>query len=124
MNPPTPEEISAKLLLRGVHLNLTDSMRDVFHDKVGRLLRHEPRIVRVRIDVDHDNNHAKGLYTAKGHIEISGPDLIASESSPDAYKAVDVLIDKLDRLLRNRSRSFRESRKDDIRSHGAGDDAV
>ena len=116
MNPPSPEEINAKLLLRGVHLNLTDSMRDVFHEKVGRLLRHEPRIIRVRIDVDHDTSHAKGLYTAKGHIVISGPDLIASESSPDAYKAVDVLIDKLDRLLRNRSKGLKEKRKDDIRN--------
>ncbi|MDR1789189.1 MAG: ribosome-associated translation inhibitor RaiA [Opitutaceae bacterium] len=118
MIPPSPEEIHAKLLLRGVHLNLTDSMRAVFHEKVSRLLRHEPRIIRVRIDVDHDTTHAKGLYTAKGHIEISGPDLIASESSPDAYKAVDVLIDKLDRLLRNRSRALKEKRKDDIRKVG------
>ena len=122
MTPPSPEDINAKLLLRGVHLNLTDSMRDMFHEKMRRLLRHEPRIIRVRIDVEHDTGNAKGLYTAKGHIEISGPDLIASESSPDAYKAVDVLVDKLDRLLRNRSRSFKEKRRGDIRSVEASEE--
>jgi putative sigma-54 modulation protein len=107
----TPEVIGAKLILRGIHLNLTDAMRSIIHEKVGRLLRHEPRIDRVRIDVDLDKTKgSKAHFVAKGHIEISGPDLNASVDSDDAYKAVDLLIDKLDGLLRKRHSELKEKR--------------
>ncbi len=107
----TPEVIGAKLILRGIHLELTDAMKAIFHEKVGRLLRHEPRIDRIRIDVDHDKTKgAKAHFVAKGQIEISGPDLIASVDSEDAYKSVDLLINKLDGLLRKRHSALKEKR--------------
>jgi len=107
----TPEVIGAKLILRGIHLNLTDAMRSIIHEKVGRLLRHEPRIDRVRIDVDLDKTKgSQAHFVAKGHIEISGPDLNASVDSDDAYKSVDLLIDKLDGLLRKRHSELKDKR--------------
>ncbi|MBW8780633.1 MAG: ribosome-associated translation inhibitor RaiA [Verrucomicrobia bacterium] len=107
----TPEVIGAKLLLRGIHLNLTDAMKAVIHEKVGRLLRHEPRIDRIRIDVDLDKTKgSKPHFIAKGQIEIGGPDLIASVDSDDAYKSVDLLMDKLDGLLRKRHSALKEKR--------------
>ena len=48
--------------------------------------------------------------TELGHIEIRGPDLNASVASEDAYKSIDLLVDKLDGLLRKRS----NHRKDKI----------
>ncbi len=105
----TPEVIDAKLILRGIHLELTDAMRSIIHDKVGKLLRHEPRIDRVRVDVEHDQVHnGKPHFIAKGHIEISGPDMVASVSDENAYKAVSLLIDKLDGLLRKRHSEHKE----------------
>jgi putative sigma-54 modulation protein len=47
---------------------------------------------------------------AKGHIEIGGPDLLASVASEDAYKAVDLLIDKLERSLHRRAEVFKARR--------------
>lgn len=101
---------SSKLLFRGVHVSLTDAMRDALHTKVERLLRHEPRIDRVRIDIELDATRGREVFVAKGHIEIGGPDLLASVSAEDAYKAADLLIDKLDRLLRRRSSLFKARR--------------
>ncbi len=107
----TPEVIGAKLILRGIHLNLTDSMKVAIHEKTARLLRHEPRIDRIRIDVELDKTkHAIAHFVAKGHIEIGGPDLIASVDSDDAYKSVDFLMDKLDGLLRKRHSELKEKR--------------
>ncbi len=94
---------SDKLLFRGIHIALTDAMRASLHTKVERLLRHEPRIDRIRIDIEHDATRGREVFVAKGHIEIGGPDMIASVAAEDAYKATDLLIDKLDRLLRRRS---------------------
>lgn len=111
MTPVTPEVIGAKVILRGIHLELTDAMRTVFNDKASRLLRHEPRIIRIRIDVELDKTKtSKDHFVAKAVIEINGPDLVASVDSDDAYKSVDLLVDKLDGLLRKRHSELKEKR--------------
>ena len=109
IDTPVPT-INAKLLVRGIHLSLTDAMRAVLNEKTERLLRHEPRIDRVRIDIEHDATRGRAVFVAKGHIEIGGPDLIASVAADDAYKATHLLIDKLDGLLRRRTRLFKGRR--------------
>lgn len=107
----TPEVIGAKVILRGVHLELTDAMKAIMNDKAARLLRHEPRIDRIRIDVELDKTKtAKDHFIAHGRIEIAGPDIVASADSEDAYKSVDLLADKLDGLLRKRHSTLKEKR--------------
>lgn len=51
----------------------------------------------------HGKKVLKAQYTAKGIIEYPGSDLIASEDSEDLYKSIDKMIDKLERLLHERS---------------------
>lgn len=85
-------------------------MQASIEEKVARLLRHEPRIDRVRIDVENDHRGGTPLFIAKGHIEIGGPDLLASVATEDAYKSVDLLIDKLDRQLRKRATALQSRR--------------
>jgi len=102
-----------KFILRGIHLDLTDALRRITMEKASRLLRHNAHILRIRIDLEHDKTRgAKDQFIAKGRIEISGPDLIASVHSDDAYKSVDALVDKLDALLRER-----HGRRKDSRNH-------
>ena len=98
-----PTDPATKLIIRGVHVELTDALRQAAEHKAERLLRHNDYIVRIRIDLEVDKtkdiNHK---FIAKGHIEIGGPDLIASVASEDCYKSIDLLVDKLDRLLERR----------------------
>lgn len=103
-------DIGAKILLRGIHLTLTDALRDTLRGKAERLLRHARDIDRIRIDLEHDTTRGRAVFVAKGHIEIGGPDLLASVASEDAYKAVDLLINKLDRALHRRSEVFKARR--------------
>jgi putative sigma-54 modulation protein len=99
---PTPDILAAKVLVRGVHLELTDALRQAATEKAARLLRHNGYIVRIRLDLELDRTRGVEQFIAKGHIEIGGPDLVASETSDDCYKALDLLMDKLDGLLRRR----------------------
>jgi putative sigma-54 modulation protein len=118
MNVITTPVHSANLILRGVHLELTDAMKVSLETKAARLFRHEPRIVRLRIDVAHDLRGGTRFFTAKGHIEIAGPDLTASVTTEDAYMSINLLIDKLDRMLRKRTAAVIGRRTaDDIRAH-------
>jgi len=113
----------SRLLLRGIHLWLTEAMRIALESKADRLFRHEPRILRVRIDVERDLRGRTRVFTAKGKIEIAGPDLTAAVTTEDAYTSINLLIDKLDRMLRKRTTStLRRRTGEDIRTyapHGA-----
>lgn len=122
---PSPKiDIGNKLVLTGLHLWLTEAMKNTLTAKAERLFRHESQIVRVRISIDCEHLRTGKEFVASGQIEIHGPDLIATVKSDDAYKAMDELIQKLDRMLRRRS-TARLSRRtaDDIRSHGAAAEA-
>ncbi|PTY03868.1 ribosome-associated translation inhibitor RaiA [Opitutaceae bacterium EW11] len=119
MTKKTPDPAEPKLLLRGIHLWLTEAMKAAIETKAERLLRHEPRIVRIRIEVEKVPHKGGELqFAAKGLIEVHGPDLAASVTTEDAYKSVDLLIDRLDRMLRKRNTAMHRGRtEDDIREH-------
>lgn len=109
---------ATKLLIRGLHLGLNDTAKAFVEAKAGRLFRHEPGILRVRIDVEPDVRSRTPRFTAKGRIELAGPDLTASVTTDAAPAAVTLLIDKLDRMLRKRSSHLlRRRTTGDIRAH-------
>ncbi len=100
----TPETLDEKVLISGIHLDLTDGIKNHVRDKAAKLLRHEPQIVRVRITLEyHQTKSNRDQFTAKGQIEIQGPDIVAADSGDDAYAALDKLVSELDRGLRKRS---------------------
>ena len=105
--PPT----GSRIIVRGVHFELTAGPEDGAEEKAARLLRHEEHIIRVRLDLEHDKTRApRQAFVAKGHIEIRGPDLIASVASDELQKSLDILIDKLDRMLRKRASAAKTKR--------------
>jgi putative sigma-54 modulation protein len=103
---------SHEVIVSGIHLELTPSLKTYVQEKVERLFRHEERIVRLRVELECDSKQAVGQrFTAKGHIQIHGPDINAHEVADDCHKSVDFLVDKLDRMLRRRSTELKEKRK-------------
>ena len=114
----TSPHIGSKLILRGLHLDFNRLTRTSLETKAERLFRHEPDILRLRIDVERAYGGGTWLFTAKGHIEIAGPDLRASVTTEDPLKSVNLLIDKLDRMLRRRTTALSSRRhSEDIRAY-------
>jgi len=100
-----------ELIVSGIHLDLTPSLKTYVQEKAERLFRHEDRIVRIRVELELDSKESvSNRFKAKGHIEIYGPDMNAIVSSDECHKAVSLLTDKLDRMLRRRSRLQKEKR--------------
>lgn len=100
-----------ELIISGIHLELTPSLKIYVQEKTDRLFRHEERIVRIRVELECDTNQSVDKhFAAKGRIEIHGPDMFATVLSDDCRKAIDLLVDKLDRMLRRRSRYFKVRR--------------
>lgn len=105
--PPTHE-----VIVSGIHLDLTRSLKTYVNDKVNLLFRHAERIVRVRVELEFDGkNDVTRPFTAKGHVSIHGPDLNCSVAAKECHLAVDLLVHKLNRMLRRRARYFKVRRK-------------
>jgi putative sigma-54 modulation protein len=99
------------VIVSGIHLELTESLKANVREKMGRLFRHEERIVRIKVELEcdrkHDINHK---FIVKGHIIIHGPDLNATVEADECYKAIDLLVDKLDQGLRKRHGLHKDKR--------------
>lgn len=107
------DDIASKIIMQGVHLELTAAMQNIIREKFSVLLRHNEWIVRVNVRLHQDQQRGKNHhYTATGQIEIGGPDIIATVKGDDAYNVLDGLVEKLDELLRER-----HERRKDKRNH-------
>jgi len=79
----------------GQQIDVTPAMRDYVGNKLARLGRHfdQPLDVRALLSVD------KTEHRAEGTVNFAGGALHADASGVDIYAAIDLLADKLDRLL-------------------------
>ena len=92
-----------ELIVSGIHLELTPSLKFFVKEKADRLFRHQERIVRIRVELECDAKaDVAARFKAKGHIVLHGPELNATVESDECHKAVSLLVDKLDRMLEKR----------------------
>ncbi|HEY1848286.1 MAG TPA: ribosome-associated translation inhibitor RaiA [Opitutaceae bacterium] len=103
--------INSELIVSGIHLELTPSLKTFVTDKSDRLFRHEERIHRLRVELECDPKEQFGArFKAKGHVAIDGPELNAAVESDECHKAVALLVDKLDRMLSRRAQILKAKR--------------
>ena len=105
------DDIASKIIMQGVHVELTAAMQNVIREKFSILLRHNERIVRVNVRLHQDQQRGqKYHYTATGQIEIGGPDIVATVKGEEAYSVLDGLVEKLDEQLRERHERHKDKR--------------
>ncbi len=109
-------DVDTKLILQGIHLQLTDALQQMLREKFGRLLSRNEHIVRIEVRVRLDQTlGSEHQYTVIGQIVIGGPDLICSEEGKDVYALIDAVAEKLDHLLERR-----HGKRKDHRNHPQG----
>jgi len=79
----------------GQQIDVTPALRDYVESKLSRLGRHfdQPFDVRTQLSLD------KPDHRAEANVTISGRMLHADATAENMYAAIDLLADKLDRLL-------------------------
>ena len=102
---------SHEVIVSGIHLELTAGLKFHVREKMERLFRHEGHIVRIKVELECDRKHDKEhKFIVKGHIILRGPDINATVVADDCYKAIDLLVDKLDQGLRKRHGVAKDNR--------------
>lgn len=94
-----------EIVISGIHMDLTDALKSIAREKIMKLIRHQDRIDRIKLDLEYDTHRSRQEpFTAKAVVSIGGPDLVCSVASDDLHKSLDLLVNKLDRMLRRRAR--------------------
>ncbi len=102
-HPKFSEDLASKIIMQGIHIELTAAMQEIIREKFAVLLRHNDRIIRINVNLHQDQTRGKNHhYSATGQVEISGPDIVATVRGDDAYNVLDGLVEKLDEQLRER----------------------
>ena len=69
-----PPDLAAKLIVRGIHLELTDALRAAIAEKTARLLRHNDHLVRLRVDLELDGvEHHLGRLFDHLDVDVHAP---------------------------------------------------
>lgn len=99
-----------RIEIHGQQIEVTQALSDYVENKLARLQRHcdQPLDVRTVLHVDKPDHRAEAT------IVISSRTLHADATAIDMYAAIDLLADKLDRLLMKH--------KERIVDHHHGDD--
>lgn len=105
------ENKNHEIIVTGIHLELTPSLKNYVREKMERLFRHETHIVRIRVELECGRQHDRGhQFVAKGHVELRGPNVNGSTESEEMHKSIDLLVDVLDQAIRKRHGQHKEKR--------------
>jgi putative sigma-54 modulation protein len=100
-----------EIVISGIHMELTDALKSIAREKITKLIRHQERIDRIKLDLEYDAHKSHtNPFIAKAMVSIGGPDLVCSVASDDLHKSLDLLVEKLDRMLQRRARMHKEKR--------------
>lgn len=102
------------IIITGLNMELTEAIKNMVHEKAEKLFEHDDHIIRMRVELEYDHHQSthQREFIAKGQLEVRGNDHFASADTDDLYKSIDGLVQKLDRMLRRRSRLNKVRRKD------------
>ncbi len=93
-----------QVTVSGRHMSVGDSLKEYCQEKASRLTRFYDRISMIEVILDgHDGNHSAEIIV---HSEGTQP-FVASEEQEDAYAAVDLLMDKIERQIRRHKERLR-----------------
>jgi putative sigma-54 modulation protein len=83
------------LKITGLHLEVTQPLRDYVEEKLGRVVRHVDNVIDTSVTLSVDKLDQK----AEVNVHLAGKDIHAEATANDMYAAIDALIDKLDRQV-------------------------
>jgi putative sigma-54 modulation protein len=81
--------------ITGHHIEVTDSLKNHVDEKIAKLKRHFDNVTDVHVILTVEKLEQK----AEATVQISGAKLFADDVQEDMYKAIDNMVDKLDRQI-------------------------
>ena len=91
------------------HVEVSDDVREYIHEKAGKLPRFYDRIQEVEVILDHQSEQ----FSAEMIVRVDRePTIVASETGPDTFVLIDVVVGRLERQLKKMKDKRRNHRHD------------
>jgi ribosomal subunit interface protein len=90
------------VVVTGRHCELSDRFRDHVTDKLGRLEKHDHRIMRVQVEVENERNPRQADRAVRVELTAfsKGPVIRAEAAAVDKMGALDLAVDKMAAQMR------------------------
>jgi putative sigma-54 modulation protein len=85
-----------QMTLTGHHVDITPPLKSYVEKKLDRVVRHCDQVIDVHCVLTVE----KLSHKAEATLHVRGGNIHADAAEPDMYAAIDVLTDKLDRLVK------------------------
>jgi putative sigma-54 modulation protein len=85
-----------QMTLTGHHVDITPPLKSYVEKKLDRVVRHFDQVIDVHCVLTVE----KLSHKAEATLHVSGGNIHADAAEADMYAAIDVLTDKLDRLVK------------------------
>jgi ribosomal subunit interface protein len=96
------EEVHVEVVVTGRHIELSERYRAHVEEKLGRLEKHDHRIIRVQVEVEHERNPRQ--HDRAVRLELTayskGPVIRAEACAADKMAALDIALDKMASQMR------------------------
>ncbi len=93
-----------QITVTGRHMGVNEALEEYCLKKVERLQRYYDRVHAAEVILDGNN----GLHSAEIIVRAEGtPPFVASEEHEDAFAAVDLVLDKVERQIRRHKEKVR-----------------
>ena len=108
-----------KILVTGRHVELSDDIRTYTEDKAKKLPKFYDRIHEIEVVFDHESEQFRAEMIVRADRKHT---FVASETGPDTFVLVDVIVDKLERQLKKhkeKNRNHKHDGKSDLSMGGS-----
>jgi len=92
----------------GRHMSVTEAIKSYAEEKAERLIRFHRRIQEIRVVLDFEGGLPKVEFIVD--VERAG-DFVGHETGKDVYAAIDAVVDKLERQLREHQARIKQRHK-------------
>lgn len=83
------------LKITGINIDITAALRDHIEKKLERILRHADGVISTTVTLSVEKLQQK----AEVDVHLAGKNLHVETVESDMYAAIDILMDKLDRMI-------------------------
>ena len=82
--------------IKGTNVDLTPSLKDYVHEKIGNLEKYLGKIDNAHVELDRDKHHNKGaVMRCEVKLNAGGQVMFADAISEDMYASIDLVVPKL-----------------------------
>lgn len=107
------------ILIHTDGVRLSEDLEDAVLEKIGRVEQYAPRAVRARVSLRKTSAHASPRqYLVRVVCEVPGSHPAAEQRAADPVSALDVVAEKIERILRKRKTAMLARRKRQAKAGG------